>query len=219
MDERPADCCFDDWVDNWTKQAGKKSTVAGVTAPLLAALEAAGIEGKSILDIGCGIGDLVTTATTRGASEAFGIDLSPKAIEEARRLAATRGVADRTSFQIGDGADATLPKADVVVLNRVFCCYANVDGLLDNSLAAAGDTYAFTTPRSRGLSGAVAKTQTWFGNLWYRMRDGKFRGFRSFVHDVDLIDARVQAAGFRPLRRQRRRFVWDLAVYVRPDGA
>lgn len=216
MEDRQEDCCFDDWVDNWSRQAKKKSTVAGVTAPLLSTLEATGISGKSILDVGCGIGDLITAAMTRGASEAFGIDLSGKAIEEARRLAAQRGVADRTTFEVGDGADASLPKADVVVLNRVFCCYPDVDQLLENSLSVAGTTYAFTTPRSKGFSGAVVRLKNVFGNLWYRMRDKKFRGFRTFVHDVDRIDARVRAAGFRPVRSQRRRFVWHLAVYVRP---
>lgn len=216
MEDRQEDCCFDDWVDNWSRQAKRKSTVAGVTAPLLSALEATGISGKSILDVGCGIGDLATAAMTRGASEAFGIDLSGKAIEEARRLAAQRGVADRTTFQVGDGADASLPKADVVVLNRVFCCYPDVDQLLENSLSAAGTTYAFTTPRSKGFSGVVVRLQNVYDNLWYRMRDKKFRGFRTFVHDVDRIDARVRAEGFRPVRSQRRRFVWHLAVYVRP---
>lgn len=217
MEDRQEDCCFDDWVDHWSKQARKKSTVAGVTAPLLAALQASGIVGKSILDIGCGIGDLATAAASRGASQTFGVDLSGKAIDEARRLAIERGVADRTSFEVGDGADAPLPKADVVVLNRVFCCYPNLDGLLANSLSAAGTTFAFTTPRSGGFSGAVAKGQTWFGNIWYRVRDRKFHGFRTFVHDVDRIDARVQAAGFRPVEWKRRRFVWHLAVYERPE--
>jgi hypothetical protein len=36
-----------------------------------------------------------------------------------------------------------------------------------------------------------------------------------FVHDIRAIDARVRAAGFRPLRREHRRFAWDLAVYAR----
>lgn len=216
MEDGREDCCFDDWVDNWSRQARKKSTVAGVTAPLLSALEETGIAGKSILDVGCGIGDLATAAMTRGASGAFGIDLSSKAVEEARRLAAERGVSDRTTFEVGDGADAPLPKMDVVVLNRVFCCYPDVDQLLENSLSAAGSTYAFTTPRSKGVSGAVVRFQNVFSNLWFRARDRKFRGFRTFVHDVDRIDARVRAAGFRPMRSQRRRFVWHLAVYVRP---
>jgi len=117
---------------------------------------------------------------------------------------------------VGDGAEINLPKADVVVLNRVFCCYRDADGLLENSISAAGSVYAFTTPPSKGLGGAYVKMQSRFWNVWYRLRDRKFQGFRVFIHDVDRIDARVQAAGFRPIRRERRRFVWHLAVYARP---
>lgn len=216
MDDEDGGCCFDDWVDHWSKRAKKKRTIAGVTAPLLAALEEAGVRDRSILDIGCGIGDLATEAVSRGASQAFGVELSARAVEEARRLAAERGVGDRTSFQVGDGATVDLPNADIVVLNRVFCCYPNIDALLTNSLSAAGVTYAFTTPPSTGLAGSFVRLQMRFANAWYRLRDRKFRGFRVFVHDVNAIDARVQAAGFRPVRTESRRAVWHLAVYARP---
>ena len=216
MDEEEGECCFDDWVDHWSKRSKKRRTVAGVTAPLLAGLEEAGIRGRTVLDVGCGIGDLAIEAVRRGAAGAVGIELSAKAVDEARRLAAERGVADRTSFQVGDGAEIHLPSADVVVLNRVFCCYRDADALLENSLSAAGSVYAFTTPPSKGLGGAFVKTQARFWNVWYRLRDRKFQGFRVFIHDVDRIDARVQAAGFRPIRSERRRFVWHLAVYARP---
>jgi magnesium-protoporphyrin O-methyltransferase len=216
MDDEEGDCCFDDWVDHWSKRSKKRRTVAGVTAPLLRGLEEAGIRDRTVLDVGCGIGDLAIEAVRRGAARAFGFELSAKAVDEARRLAAERGVADRTSFEVGDGAEIRLPKADVVVLNRVFCCYRDADALLENSLSAAGSVYAFTTPPSKGLGGAFVKLQSRFWNVWYRLRDRKFQGFRVFVHDVDRIDARVQAAGFRPIRREARRFVWHLAVYARP---
>jgi predicted RNA methylase len=215
VDDDQGGCCFDDWVDHWSKRANRKRTIAGVTAPLLAALEEAGIRDRSVLDVGCGIGDLGIEAVTHGAAKAFGVELSIKAVEEAQRLAAVRDVADRTTFVVGDGAKASLPKADIVVLNRVFCCYPDVDELLDNSLSAAGAVYAFTTPPSAGLIGAFARWQTRFANQWYRLRERKFHGFRVFVHDVERIDGRVRAAGFLPVRSERRRVVWHLAVYVR----
>jgi magnesium-protoporphyrin O-methyltransferase len=216
VDEEDGECCFDDWVDHWSKRSKRKPTVAGVTAPLLRGLEEAGIRDRTVLDVGCGIGDLAIEAVRQGAVRAFGVELSAKAVEEARRLAVERGVADRTSFEVGDGSRMPLPNADVVVLNRVFCCYRDAEALLENSLSAAGSVYAFTTPPSKGLGGAFAKVQARFWNVWYRLRDRKFQGFRVYIHDVDRIDARVQSGGFRPIRRERRRFVWHLAVYARP---
>jgi magnesium-protoporphyrin O-methyltransferase len=208
-------CCFDDWVDHWVGRAARRRTVAGVTAPLLEALEEAGVRDRTLLDLGCGIGDLAIEGVRRGASRAWGFDLSGKAIAQARRLAHERGVADRTTFQVGDGAREELPAADVVVLNRVFCCYPDARSLLERSLAAAGSVYAFTIPRSTGLAGRIARMQIRFENAWYRLRRAKFRGFRVFVHDIGPIDERVRAEGFRPVRREHRRFAWDLAVYTR----
>jgi SAM-dependent methyltransferase len=209
------DCCFDDWVDHWSRRVRKRPTAAVVTGDLLDALEEAGIRDRTLLDVGCGIGDLIGGALARGASRAHGVELSAKAVTEARRLADERGLGDRVSFTVGDGARIPLPLADVVVLNRVFCCYPDIDGLLERSLLAAGSVYAFTAPPSRGVLGAVAKVQTRLSNVWYRIRDRKFGGFRVFVHDLERVDATVRAAGFRPVRSRRARFAWRLAVYAR----
>jgi SAM-dependent methyltransferase len=212
----PERCCFDDWVDDWTKQARKKGVARSITNSLLAAIERAGLERRSVLDLGCGIGDLAIEAVGRGATSARGYDLSAKAIDEARRLAEERGVGDRTAFEVGDAATTELPHGDVVVLNRVFCCYPDVQGLLERSLAAAGSVYAFTIPRSKGVLGVWERGRNAFWNAWYRMRPSKFGGFQTYIHDVDRIDAQVRSAGFRPIRREHHRIVWDLAVYARP---
>lgn len=216
MDEPRTDpCCFDDWADAYERRTRRKATAAGITAALLEALEEAGLAGRTVLDVGCGIGDLAIETVRRGAERASGFDLSGQSIARARRLAEERGVAGRTSFEVGDGSKVALPAADVVVLNRVVCCYPDVEGLLATTLAAAGSVYAFTAPPSRGVAGAVARGLVALSNAWYRLRDRKFRGFRTFVHDVDRIDERVRAAGFRPVRRELRRFAWELAVYAR----
>ncbi len=215
MDAEPARCCFDDWVDHWSKQIAKNETVAGVTAPLLEALEGVGLRGRTVLDIGCGIGDLLLAALDRGAAQATGFDLSPKAIEEARRLAQGRGLAERAMFDVGDGSQVELPDADVVVLNRVICCYPNADALLERSLAAAGDVYAFTAPVSKGLLGWGNRAWSKTGNAWFRLRAKRYAGFQTFIHDLERVDERVRAAGFRRVHRERRRVAWQLAVYSR----
>jgi SAM-dependent methyltransferase len=208
-------CCFDDWVDHWERKARKGGTAAGVTAPLVDALEQVGLAGRTVLDVGCGIGDLAIETVARGASSATGFDLSAKAIDRARQLAATRGVADRTRFEVGDGATFELPPSDVVVLNRVVCCYRNADGLLDRTLRAAGSVFAYTAPVSDGATGRFNRVMTRLSNGWYRLRPKTFGSFRTFVHDLDTVDERVRRAGFRRMTHDRRRVVWDLAVYSR----
>ena len=168
-----------------------------------------------MLDLGCGTGDLAIATLARGATRATGVDLGPGAIEEARALARERLVEERSVFQVGDAAKVRLDRHDVVLLNRVFCCYPEIDALLDNSLPAAIHVYAFTAPPSAGLAGALVRAEARLANMWYRIRDKKFRGFRVHIHDLQAIDRRVREEGFRLIVQGRRRMVWHLAIYER----
>jgi SAM-dependent methyltransferase len=214
-DPRPERCCFDDWVDDWTTKATKRPTAAKVTASLLDAITEAGVTERTVLDVGCGIGDLAIEVVARGAASGTGYDLSPKAIDEARRLAASRGVGDRMRFEVGDGAQLDLPAADIVVINRVVCCYPDADDLLDHTLGAARGVFAVTAPVSSGPIGWWNRLWSALENVGYRLRPTKYDGFRVFIHDLDRIDERIRAAGFRRTRHEHRRIVWDLAVYTR----
>jgi SAM-dependent methyltransferase len=216
MDEpEPERCCFDDWVDHWTSEATKKPTAAKVTASLLDAITEAGVTDRTVLDVGCGIGDLAIEVVTRGGASGTGYDLSPKAIEESRKLATARGVGDRMRFEVGDGAKLDLPAADIVVINRVVCCYPDTENLLEHTLAAARSVFAMTAPVSSGVTGLINRVKSRLENVGYRLRPKKYGGFRTFIHDLDRIDERIRAAGFRRVRHERRRVVWDLAVYTR----
>ena len=211
-DER---CCFDDWVDSWDRKTQHRETVGTVTAGLLKAITDLGVSGRTVLDVGCGIGDLAIEIVAAGATSGRGFDLSPKAIDRARALALRRGVGDRTTFEVGDGSKFELPKADIVTINRVVCCYPDADGILERTLEAAGSVYAISAPISSGATGVYNRTQNAIWNVVYRLRDKHYGGFRTFIHDVARIDARVRAAGFRRIHHERRRVVWDLAVYAR----
>jgi SAM-dependent methyltransferase len=211
-------CCFDDWAAGNAKRARRREITAGVTRDLVDALGRSRLEGRTVLDLGCGTGDLALATLARGATRATGVDLGARAIEEARALARERSLHDRSTFQVGDAARIDLDRHDVVLLNRVLCCYADVDALLDNSLSASSALYAFTAPPSAGLAGSIARAQTRLANAWFRIRDKKFRGFRAYVHDLDSIDRRIRRAGFRPVLHGRRRVVWHLAIYERASG-
>ena len=216
MDEpEPERCCFDDWVDHWTSRARTKPTAAKVTASLLDAITEAGVADRTILDVGCGIGDLAIEVVARGAASGTGYDLSPKAIDEARKLATSRGVGDRMRFEVGDGAKLELPAADIVVINRVVCCYPDTQNLLEHTLGAARGVFAITAPVSNGATGSFNRLWSRLSNVGYGLRPKKYGGFRTFIHDLDRIDERIRAAGFRRVRHEQRRVVWNLAVYTR----
>jgi len=215
MEPEPERCCFDDWAAGNAKRARRKEITAGVTRDLVKALGPSRLEGNTVLDLGCGTGDLALATLARGATRATGVDLGRGAIEEARALARERSVEDRSTFEVGDAAKVQLREHDVVLLNRVLCCYPEVNALLDNSLQAARLVFAFTAPPSSGLAGIFARAETRLANIVFRIRDRKFSGFRAYVHDLEAVDRRVRQAGFHPTIVGRRRLIWHLAVYER----
>ncbi len=83
-------------------------------------LQERGLEGKSVLDIGSGIGALHMELLLAGADRAMGVDASPTNIAAARELAGEMGVADRVEERQGDFVDLqdSVPQADIVTLDR-----------------------------------------------------------------------------------------------------
>lgn len=208
-------CCFDEWAVNSAARARRKGFAAPISERFLRALARQGLSGRTVLDVGCGTGDLALGALARGAERATGVDLSPGGIGEARRLAEERGLSDKAAFAVGDGAEVSLEAHDVVTLNRVLCCYPRTERLLDNTLHAAGTVFAYTAPVDRGALGRFNRINVAISNRWFRIRRARFRGFQAFVHDLDAVDRRVEDAGFRPVHRSRERVIWQLAVFTR----
>ncbi len=212
-DDGRTSCCFDEWAAHSARRARSKETVTGFTAPFMDAIAACGLEGRTVLDVGCGVGDLMLGLLARGARRGTGVDLGPGAVRYARELAASRGLADRATFVVGDGADVPLEPADIVVLNRVLCCYPNVGALIANTTGAARAVFAFTVPLDTGIAGLLNRFLLWSANHWYRLRHKKYRGFRVHLHDLAAVDRKVGAAGFERIRAERVRLSWRLAVF------
>lgn len=89
------------------------------TALCLEWLDGADLEGRVLLDYGCGSGILAIAALKLGATRAIALDHDPQAIEATRANAEDNGVAARLSTCPPEGLDALeerLP-ADVVIAN------------------------------------------------------------------------------------------------------
>jgi len=75
------------------------------------------VAGKTILDFGCGEGEVSVLLATFGA-QVTGVDISPELIGVAEQRAAFDGVADRTRFIVADVTESGLPENTFDVL---FC--------------------------------------------------------------------------------------------------
>ncbi len=80
-------------------------------------MEKYGVEGKKVLDVGCGSGILSIAAGLLGASDVLGIEIDPVAVPIARENVALNGLSDRVAVRLGDLTKGVDYKADVIVAN------------------------------------------------------------------------------------------------------
>src|SRR5262245_10627144 len=175
------DCCapadpriasqFDARYDGWTPEEGFPELV-DVSGAILDLMTDAPLRRPSVLDLGCGTGALGVALLETGASRLTGVDLSPASIGLARGRAEEAGFAETSAFEVGNGAELEVEPHDWVVLDRVICCYGDVDGLVGRAIGLARERIAISVPESRGWRGLVNRPM-WFAEFaWDRLRGG-----------------------------------------------
>lgn len=114
-----------DWDESYRRDTPPPWDI-GHPQPAIVALAESGLIRGSVLDAGCGTGEHTLLAASLGAT-AYGIDLSPIAIEKARAKALQRGLDVR--FDSGDLLTFSLPAAayDTVIDSGVFHSFDDKD--------------------------------------------------------------------------------------------
>ena len=98
--------------------------------------------------------------------------------------------------------------ADIVTLDRVVCCYPNVQVLVDLSAERAKKFYALVYPRDNAVFKTLAPVANFLAfRIW-----GK--AFRIYLHNSQEIDAQIRAKGLN-LLEHRKSGIWQIFVYER----
>jgi 2-polyprenyl-3-methyl-5-hydroxy-6-metoxy-1,4-benzoquinol methylase len=179
------------------------------TRLLLEELRRQPLEGLRLLDVGGGIGIISAELADTGVASVTMVEASPAYLEVARREVGSRYGSRPTQFILGDFAAVadTVPKADVVTLDRVVCCYPDGEALLREAAERTLHLFAFTYPRYRWYIRMMIALE----NFWRRLTGNKFR---AFVHLPPRMGAVLEAAGLvRDV--QRKTLVWVLELYRR----
>ena len=192
-------------------QEGEFPEMVDVSRGLLFLLSDVGNERPTLLELGCGSGAMSVTLLEAGATSVDGVDLSPESIATAARRAEMAGVSERAHFVVGDGSIVAVESHDWVVMDRVICCFADVERLLGHAISAATERICFTVPQSRGVWGLFNRIVWGFESWLTRFRRDACPGY---VHSVDLMARRLRESGFE-LLRERRMGLWYAAVWQR----
>ncbi len=177
---------------------------------LVDAIANEGIEGRSFLDIGGGVGVIHHEFMAAGASSGLGADASASYTEAARSEATSRGYLDRMTYRDGDFVDLApdIPDADIVTLDRVICCYDDMPALVDASATHARQVYGLVFPRDERRHVLIGIALI---NLVQRIRR---RPFRVFIHPRAEVERRLTDLGFQRVFRSTS-FIWQVLVFTR----
>ncbi len=179
------------------------------TRLLLEALRSCGVKGRSLLDIGGGVGAIQLDLLAAGVTRATNVDASSAYLAASRAEADRHGYGDRVRYHLGNFVELApdIPPADIVTLDRVICCFDEMEALVGLSARRAKRLYGVVYPRSSWWVrlGAVGE------NLMLRLRRSPFRTFIYATQDVEAV---ISAQGLARVYH-RNSGIWQVALFAR----
>ncbi len=144
---------------------------------LLRAITQRPVRDATVLEVGGGVGGLEIELLRAGAARATDVDIAQAYVESARELAQALGfggVSEQRVLDFAHAADQVEP-ADIVIMNRVVCCYPDMPALVAPAAEHARKMLALVFPRESWWMRLGAHVMNL--GLWLLHRD-----FRFFVH-------------------------------------
>lgn len=214
----PCNCCeitdhaFSEAEAKAELKSYRKRGPAEQTKLILNAIRSLKLKNAELLDIGGGIGVIHHELLDDVAEKAIHVDASSAYLKQAKEETTRRGHKEQVNFIYADFTEVAsdLPKADIVTLDRVVCCYPDFRRLLKAAAEHSRRALAFTYPR-----------ETWYMRFGLKVINF-FQGlrkdpFRVFLHPIAEMDALLKAEGFERVTL-RRLFVWEMALYQKSGG-
>ena len=165
--------------------------------------------GYSVLEVGGGVGAIQLELLRDGAARAVNIELATQYEIVAAELIRERGLGERVERRLGDFVreGGTIAGADVVVMQRVVCCYPDADALVGAGADHARRLLLLTFPVERWWIRVGLAAE----NALFRLRGSTFR---SFVHSTAAVLAVAQRHGMR-VADHHRGLIWQVVAFER----
>jgi Methyltransferase domain len=175
-------------------------------------LKRQGIQGRTLLEVGGGIGAIQIELLKAGITRAVNIELTPTYEEAARALLREAGFEARVERRLMDFAEATgeVEAADIVIMNRVICCYPDMPKLAGVAADHTRELLVMSFPKERWWTRAVVG----MGDFVLRVARQQFQ---VFLHPPDEIIATAERHGLKTVSNQTS-FFWEVASLRRTSA-
>ncbi|TMD17192.1 MAG: methyltransferase domain-containing protein [Chloroflexi bacterium] len=172
-------------------------------------LKTQGVEGRTVLEVGGGIGAIQIELLKAGAARAVSVELTPTYEDVAKGLLEEEGMSDRVDRKVMDFAQTpgAVEGADIVILNRVICCYPDMPRLAGAAADHARRLLLLSYPRRTWWLAVGLTFANWL--LWLTRRE-----FHIFLHPPQRIIATSERRGLQTVLSQRG-IVWTVAALRR----
>ncbi len=176
---------------------------------LLEGIRRDSVQGKRVLDIGCGVGALHLSLLKEGAAHATGVDAAEGMVKKAQLLSEEFGVAEKTNYINGDFVEYAeqLHDAEITMLDKVVCCYEDVETLVKKSTEKTAAVYALTHPKESLFVKTLFKSHIALAAL-FRWK------FHPFWHDWQKMREMIVGEGFTCVY-DNSTMSWRVLVYKR----
>lgn len=206
-----ADLFFDKKTAKKQYRQYLKKGPSRVTAKIIQQLTSKTIEGKSLIDVGGGIGALQWWFLQQGGSQTTAIDASSGYLQQAEEHAVKNAWEEKTDFVLGDYTvvHTQVDRPDYITLDKVVCCYPDYKEIIEVSCKKAKTHIALSYP----IDGIFSKIVSWFGALFIKF---KSNSFRPYVHSVNKIREVFHGQGYERVSHTMA-FPWHIETYRRKN--
>jgi magnesium-protoporphyrin O-methyltransferase len=182
------------------------------TRLLINFLKSLDIQGNTLLDIGGGIGTIQHELLKSGLSDVINVEASTAYINASKNEAERLGHKERIKFIHEDFIKVAheVPITDIVTLDRVICCYPDMEKLVESSISRAGNYYGVVYPRD-----------TWWMKIGFSVinliEKVKRRKYRAFIHSKNDFHSIISKNKLKQLYFHRTKF-WQIEVFERTEN-
>lgn len=203
-----ANCLFDAKEAKSKARSYRKKGARKATRRLIEMMKPGVSTGDSLLDIGGGIGALGLEMAQLGTYTS--VDASAAYQQQAKRLfAENQWSPGKLHFMEADFVEVAseIPPHVHVSLDKVICCYPDVDKLLTAAARHGTRQLGLVYP----LTGFIANIFQGLANLYFRIRG---TAFRTYLHPPQKVAALLKQEGF-VLQEKKTNIPWQIELWQR----